>query len=88
MNLIPEEWDLKTDDYNLISFLSSIFDLQMTYEENSKIGKNLSQMEAFNSEYELNELKTAYIVIGDDTICKVCRRKLKPKNIRIFPMRD
>jgi len=26
LNLIPENWELKTNDYNLLSFLSSIFD--------------------------------------------------------------
>lgn len=63
LNLIPENWELKTNDYNLLSFLSSIFDHQMTIEENSKIGKNLSKMECLNAEHELNELKTAYLVI-------------------------
>lgn len=42
-------------------------------------------MEQLNAEHELNELKTAYLVIADDTVCKVCKRKLKPKNIRVFP---
>lgn len=85
LTLIPENWELKTNEYNAIAFLSSIFDHQLTIEENSHISKNLSKMEQLNAEYELNELKTAYLVIGDESICKVCKRKLKPKNIRIFP---
>jgi len=85
LKLIPDNWQLKTKEYNLLGFLSSIFDHQMTIEENSQISKNLSKMEQLHTEHELNELKTAYIVIGDDSICKVCKRKLKPKNIRIFP---
>jgi len=35
LNLIPEDWELKTDNYNLISLLSSVFDHQLTIEENS-----------------------------------------------------
>ena len=57
----------------------------MTVEENSNIGKNLSKMEQLNTEYELNELKTAYLMIDDGTMCKVCKRKLKSKDIRVFP---
>ena len=45
INLIPEEWDLITEEYNLVSLLSSIFDHMLTVEENSKISKNLSKME-------------------------------------------
>jgi hypothetical protein len=26
LNLIPEDWELKTDNYNLIYLLSSVFD--------------------------------------------------------------
>lgn len=56
LRLIPEDWELKTPQYNLVSFLSSIFDNTMTLEENSKIGMNLSKMEQLNSEKEKNEL--------------------------------
>lgn len=85
LRLIPEDWELKTPQYNLVSFLSSIFDNTMTLEENSKIGMNLSKMEQLNSEKEKNELQTAYMVITEDMLCKVCKSKLKHKNIRIFP---
>jgi len=56
LRLIPEDWELKTSQYNLVGFLSSIFDNMMTQEENSKIGMNLSKMEQLNSEIEKNEL--------------------------------
>ena len=85
LKLIPDDWELKNDDYDLITFLSSVFDHMLTIEENSTIAKSLSKMEQLNAEHELNDLRTAYLVINDDTICKVCKRKLKPKNIRIFP---
>lgn len=45
LNKIPEDWDIITNEYNLISLLSSLFDHQLTIEENSKISKNLSSME-------------------------------------------
>ena len=57
----------------------------LTVEENSKIAKNLSKMEQLNAEHEYNELKSSYLVIGEDNLCKVCKRKLKPNNIRIYP---
>jgi hypothetical protein len=85
LKLIPDDWELKSTDYNLVTFLASIFDHMLTIEENSKIAKSLSKMEQLNAEHELNELRQAYLVVGDDTICKVCKRKLKPKNIRVFP---
>lgn len=45
INKIPEDWNIITDEYNLISLLASLFDHQLTIEENSKISKNLSLME-------------------------------------------
>lgn len=62
-----------------------MFDHLLTIEENSKISGNLSKMEELNSKAQVNELKSAYVMIEDGTLCKVCRRKLKAKNIRVFP---
>lgn len=45
LNLIPDEWVIKSSEYDLVSFLSSVFDHMLTIEENSKISKNLSKME-------------------------------------------
>ena len=42
-------------------------------------------MERQHNQYELNELKSAYLVIGEESTCKVCKRKLKPNNIRVYP---
>lgn len=56
MDKIPDDWLLKTDEYDLVSFLSSIFTAQMTREENSKIAKNLVNMEYLNVEKEKNDL--------------------------------
>ena len=66
LNLIPDDWSIiKDEEYNLVSFLSSVFDHLLTIEENSKIAENLSKMEQLNTEYELNELKTSYLMIED-----------------------
>lgn len=62
-----------------------MFEQTLTIEENIEISKNLSKMERQHTQYELNELKSAYIVIGEDSLCKVCKRKLKPNNIRVYP---
>lgn len=53
---VPDDWLLKTDEYDLVSFLSSIFTAQMTREENSKIAKNLVNMEYLNAEKEKNDM--------------------------------
>ena len=45
MKLIPEDWELKNEEYDLITFLSSVFDHMLTIEENSTIAKSLSKME-------------------------------------------
>jgi hypothetical protein len=42
-------------------------------------------MEHLNSEHHLNEMKQAYLVINDDSMCKVCNKELKHKTLRIFP---
>jgi hypothetical protein len=45
LNLSPEHWELKTQEYNLVTFLSSLFDQMLTVEENTKISKHLTKME-------------------------------------------
>ena len=85
LQMIPTDWQLKSDDCDLIGFLSSIFDHQLTLEENSKVEYNLAKIEEFNTELEHNELQSAYLVIREDTECKVCHSKLGQKKIRIYP---
>ena len=53
---IPEDWELKTNEYDLVALLSTLFEQQMTKEENSKIAENLAQLEVFNAEIESKEL--------------------------------
>jgi hypothetical protein len=62
-----------------------MFDHKLTIEENTKISSSMSKMETINSEKEANELKSSYLVIGDESLCKVCGRKLSYKFIRIYP---
>ena len=70
---------------NLVGYLSNMFDHLLTVEENTKISSNLSNMETLNTEKQGNELKQSYLVIGDDSLCKACNRKLSYKFIRIYP---
>lgn len=85
LSQIPDDWEIITDDRNLISLFSSMFDQTLTVEENIEISKNLSKMERQENQHELNELKSAYLLIGEESTCKVCKRKLKPNNIRVYP---
>ena len=57
---------LSTEDYDLVSFLASLFDQQMTKDENGKIAANLAEFESFNAEKEKKELEAAYLVIRED----------------------
>ena len=57
LKLIPEDWDIKTSEYNLVQYLQSMFDHLLTVEDNTKISANLSNMEMLNKEKEANELK-------------------------------
>ena len=82
---IPDDWEMQTDDYDLYSLLSTMFQQIMTREENSKIAENLAQLEVFNAEIESKELQSAYLVIREDMDCQVCRHALGFKKIRIFP---
>ena len=66
---IPNDWELQDGDYNLIEFFSSLFDNQMTKEENAMIAANLSGLESFNAEIEKRDLESAYLVIRDETEC-------------------
>ena len=85
LDKVPDDWLLKTEEYDLVSFLSSIFTAQMTREENSKIAKNLVNMEYLNVEKEKNDIQSAYLVIREDDKCLVCQQNLGHKKIRIYP---
>jgi len=49
-----------------------MFDYQLTIEENSKIEYNLAKIEEFNTELEHNERESAYLIIREETECRVC----------------
>lgn len=85
LDMIPEDWDLETEDYDLSSFLKSMFDFKMTQEENMTILAKLAVIERVNTSIECNTLKSAYLVINEEMKCKVCKDKLGHKKIRIFP---
>ena len=85
VDMIPEDWMLQTNEYDMVGFLKSVFDHQMAVEENQKIGERLANVERINTAAERNELQQAYLVITDDMMCKVCKNKLGHKKIRIFP---
>ena len=82
---IPNDWVLQGDEYDLVEFISSLFDSQMTVEENAMIAANLSGLEAFNTEIEKRELESAYLVIREETECPWCNKTLGFKKIRVFP---
>jgi len=85
LEMIPDDWVLTDPEHNLVSYLQSMFDHLLTVEENAKISNNLSNMEMLNKEKERNELKQSYLVIGDESMCKVCNRKLPFKFIKVYP---
>lgn len=85
LNLIPEDWMLKTESLDLVQFLVTMFDRFLTKEENSKIAKNLSGMEFINAQFELNDHKKAHKTVTPDTFCEVCKRRLEFKAIYIYP---
>jgi hypothetical protein len=72
LQILPLDWQLKTAQFDLRAFLSSMFDYQLTIEENSKIEYNLAKIEEFNTELEHNERESAYLIIREETECRVC----------------
>ena len=73
------------EDVDLIGFLASLFDQELTFEENTRIVERVANMEHFNTEVERNEMESAYVVVREDTECLVCHSKLDYKKIRVFP---
>ncbi len=82
---IPDDWVLQAEEYDLVEFISSLFDNKMTEEENAMIAANLSGLESFNAEIEKRELESAYLVIRDETECQWCNKTLGFRKIRVFP---
>ena len=74
-----------TKDHNMVNYLKNMFEHLLTVDENVNISERLSNIETLNKEKEANELKSSYLVVGDESMCKVCNRKLSYKFIRIYP---
>ena len=86
LSILPEEWELATDQFDLIQYLMNIFNRLLIIEENQSIAAKMSNMEILNKEKDLSELKEAYLVIDDSTKCKVCKRIIDSKQyIKIYP---
>ena len=79
IQMIPEEWDLSSSDFDLTQYLTNMFNRLMTIEENAKIAQNMSNMEILNKEKDLNKLQQRYVVIDDQFKCQVCHRALDCK---------
>lgn len=67
LKLIPDDWPLKTDSYNLVTYLRQVLDNQLTVEENNRIGNSLSRIERVNVQYELIEKRKAYVKLSSDS---------------------
>ena len=85
LKAIPENWEFETKDNNLIGFFAKMFDRLLTLEENTKISANLSNMEMLNKQKETNEARQAYVVTKDESICKICDRRLGLQMICVYP---
>lgn len=85
LDKIPTGWELQMEDVDLASFLASLFDHELTVEENTRIAERVANMEHFNTEVERNELEAAYVVVREETECQVCRTRLDYMKIRVFP---
>jgi vacuolar protein sorting-associated protein 3 len=82
---IPNDWEVNSKAHNVTQYLMKMFDHQLTLTENTKISASLSEQEQVNAQIEADKLKQSYLVIGDDSMCKVCNRKLTYKFVRIYP---
>ena len=86
LELIPDDWEIISDKYNLLQYLKNMFDHLLTVEENNRISAQMSNIECLNKERDVNELKQAYLVIDDQRLCKVCNRVLKSQQyLKIYP---
>ena len=57
LELIPDDWEIISDNYNLLQYLKNMFDHLLTVEENQRISSHMSNIEMLNKEKDANELK-------------------------------
>ena len=57
LELIPDDWEIISENYNLLQYLKNMFDHLLTVEENTRISAHMSNIEMLNKEKDANELK-------------------------------
>lgn len=82
----PDDWNLSsTRTYDLMKYLSIVFDHKLTLQENSNIGEGLSSMEHINMENKLATKKKAFVKITSDYICTICKSRLDIDKLFVYP---
>ena len=82
--MIPKDWSLKSDRFDLSTFLKIALQQEIA-EEDSFIDFELSKMNEFYTELDLNRRESAYLIIREDTECKICHMQLSHSKIRVYP---
>jgi len=62
LKMLPNDFPVSDlTQYNLLSFLKTVFDYKLTVKENVDIGKNLASVENINNKVGLHEKKKAHV---------------------------
>ena len=86
LEYLPEEWEIMSDGYDMLQYLKNMFERLLTIEENQRIASKMSEMEVLTKQRDHEELKSAYLVIEDNQMCKICKRIIGVNDfIKVFP---
>lgn len=86
LKAFPDDWRLSSSrTYDLMKYLTIVFDHKLTLQENSNIGEGLSSMEHINMEHKLANKKKAFVKITSDYICTICKSRLDIDKLFVYP---
>ena len=95
LKVLPDDWAIKDtkpdsrdgkEDDILLQYLQLMLNDRIAKDINYKIAKNVGDMEKLYLENDQITHQKAYVLIKEDNICKVCRKKLAGgKAFYVFP---
>ena len=86
LKMLPNDFPIaELGQYNILSFLKTVFDYKLTVQENCKIGESLASVEHWNTEIGLNNRKKGFVRLTANSMCGVCKSRIDLKRLYIYP---
>jgi len=88
IDILPDYWKLSAtdgDSNSLLSYLTSTMQNYVHKQKNTKIARQLAEMEQLQVECQWIKARRPYVRITPERTCDVCKRKINDKVFVVYP---